>query len=71
MAMESSPLVHGGFDWWLLLMYLVATVNVFGGHGAPLTQRLPAVIPGGYGDLPPAAWRLRLVASAYVPGGYC
>jgi hypothetical protein len=55
-------------------MYLVGgsycTVNVFGGHVASLTQRQPAVIPGGYGDLPPGAWRLRLVATAYVTGGY-
>ncbi len=32
-ATESSPLVPGGCDRWLLLMYLVATVNVYGGHG--------------------------------------
>jgi hypothetical protein len=73
---ETSPPVLGGCDWWLLLMYLVATGNVSGGHTEPSYLRLlspggSTVVPGGYVVLTPGACRLRQVATAYVPGGYC
>jgi hypothetical protein len=81
-ATESSSLVPGGCDKWLLLMYLVATGNVSGGHTDPSYLRLlspggSTVVPGGYGVLPPLVpvgcdrWLLLmyLVATVNVFGG--